>query len=184
MRPDVGLTTSPERCKLYGFPSCLYDEGRGPALAVKGLGEGVWAVAPGDHPWLKRETLVMLNSFRELYGADVAVPLHEELEPTIMSLKDPGRFEPFSGRLTDFVRLSRRAVLVGTALLTRNALEFAHVNTPESLKVRDPKGRLNYSLIVLDEPYEKDSPEYYSSLGLLTLARHAKIPVPRRAGRS
>ncbi|NPA85426.1 MAG: NTP transferase domain-containing protein [Crenarchaeota archaeon] len=180
LKPDVGLTTSEERCRLYGFSKCVYDRGEGPALAVSELGAGEWLVAPGDHPWLKRETLEALRAFRELFGADVAVPLHGgEPEATIMSVAEPGRFKPFSGRLTDFVRLAERAVLVGTALLTRDPMELAHVNTPESLRVREPKGELDYSLIVLDRPCERDSPELYRSLGLELLARHAKVPVPR-----
>ena len=184
LRPDAGLTTSEERCKLYGFPHCVYDPGEGPAEAVRALGEGAWTVAPGDHPWLKRKTLELLESFRRTFNAQVAVPLHSGgPEATVMSVLDPGSFETFTGRMTDFVRQAERAVLVGSALLTRDPLEFAHVNTEESLKVRDPKGKLVYDIIVLDKPYERDSPEYYLSLGLPLLASHAKRPLPRRAGK-
>ncbi len=180
LKPDVLLTTSPERCKLYSFLRCLYDEGRGPAEAVRRLGEGNWSVAPGDHPWLKRRTLENLESFRRIFDADVAVPLHAgELEATMIAVRDPGRFQVFTGRMTDFIRLSERAVLVGTALLTRDPLEFAHVNTPESLKVREPKGPLDYSLIVLEDVKDNDSPEFYARYGLAGLARHAKVPLPR-----
>ncbi|ABU81734.1 hypothetical protein Igni_0552 [Ignicoccus hospitalis KIN4/I] len=180
LRPDVGLTTSEERCKLYGFAKCMYDEGRGPAHAVRALGEGTWAVAPGDHPWLKRGTLEALNAFREAFDAEVAVPLHSEgVEATVLSVVNPGSFTVFSGKMTDFLRQAERAVLVGSALLTRDPLEFAHVNTEESLKLREPKGRPSYDLIVIDKVYEKDSVEFYESLGLGTLARHAKVPLPR-----
>jgi molybdopterin-guanine dinucleotide biosynthesis protein A len=205
------LTRSEERCKLYtsltGLKNnCLYDtdlacKGPGAALAaISFLDAKRVIVVPGDAPWITAGLVKRLLAF--LDGCDIVVPLHAGgfLE-TLMLGVDGGYAAKFYDiarmlcewrdevRPSDYIRVSRRACIVGSSLLTFSATEFSHINTREYLKTREPKnplgdkvlfkieGKLS-QLLGLGNREEQcklllREAEAYLAIGLKHLARHA-----------
>ena len=158
----VIVSSTEWRCKTYssltGLP-CLVD----PPLPCKGPSKGFYylkkAFVAGDMPWFKYEVLERLESFRRLYDADVALPLHKggfvetlvgvvrdglKIRERLLSLckdeKGPSAAEVLTGWKT---------LLVGSSLLTKDPLVFAHVNTREQLKGRIPKNELGEGIYLV-----------------------------------
>ena len=182
------LTTSEERCKLYGAKRCVYDPGKGPAEALLRLNISFTSL-PGDLPWIEREVLVRLDAYRRVFNAQLAVPVHSKgsLESLMISvdnfdeIKDriTKRNIPRNLRMTDLVRASKTVVFVGSKLLTKNPSAFAHVNTQEDLRIGAPKEPLGEQLLVLNlglHPCEnpKYELELYRKYGLKQLERHVR----------
>ena len=183
VKPHVLITTSVERCRLYWKGPCIIDEGRGPAEAVLEL-SGEALIVPGDMPWLKLDTLEMLASFADVLKADVAAPLFKEsIEFSVIYLKDVNKLKWLKRRknrplrMTDFLRAGGRVVLVGSRLLTRDPVEWAHLNTRTSLLTRTAKGEPCDRIIVYEARFDPFSPSYeelrlYRKLGLKILEEH------------
>ncbi len=183
IRPDVLITTSVERCKLYWEGPCVIDEGRGPAEAVLEL-SGEALVVPGDMPWLKLDTLKMLVSFADILKADIAVPLFKEsVEFSVIYLKNVDKLKWLKKeknrplRMTDFLRAGGRIALIGSRLLTRDPVEWAHLNTRTSLLTRKAKGEPCDKVIVYEAYFNPFSPsleelKLYKKLGLKLLEEH------------
>lgn len=169
-------TRSGERCRLYteaaGLDGCIYDPPwlgcGGPAAALAGLGGlrgKVLLVAPGDMPWLEPGVLRGLEAFMEEAGAEAALPLHAggylDTLAAAMSWSLVERLPGVLGRLcrlrgelraSDPARAAERLVLVGSGLLASSPLAFAHINTREALRSREPKNPLGPKQAYILEP--------------------------------
>ncbi len=183
VRPDLLLTTSKERCRLYWNGPCVIDRGEGPASAILEL-DGEVLVVPGDMPWLKFETLEMLVSYANVLKADVAMPLFEgSIEFSVLYLRDVGKFRWMkkekcrSLRITDFVRAGGKVALVGSELLTRNHIEWAHLNTPLSFLTKEIKGKPCSKIVLFEanfNPFQSSVQELklYRKYGLKIIEDH------------
>ncbi len=162
------VSANEERCKVYSSLTsrpCFVD----PPLPCKGPSKGLYylkkAFVAGDMPWFRYEVLERLEAFRRLYDADVAFPLHsggfieslvgvireglnvrERLEKLCKGEKGPSVMEVLTGGKT---------LLVGSSLLTRDPLVFAHVNTEEQLRGKIPKNALGEGVFVIDKKLKK-----------------------------
>ncbi len=156
------VSTSEERCKVYsslsGLP-CVID----PPLSCKGPSRGLYylkkAFVAGDMPWIKYEVLERLESFRKLYDADVALPLHVGgfVESLVGVVKDGSKVRERVVRLCKSGRgpsamevlTEGRTLLVGSSLLTKDPLVFAHVNTKDQLKGKILKNELGDGIYLI-----------------------------------
>ena len=192
--PDVLITTSVERCRLYWNGPCIIDQGEGPAEAVLELsGEAI--VVPGDMPWLKGTTIEALKSFADVLDAEIALPLFDEtVDFSIMYIRNVDKLKWLkrakrrSLRMTDLVRAGGRVALIGSRLLTRDDREWAHLNTPLALKTMDVKDKPSYKIITFEtsfNPFETDEDEVilYRRLGLKQLEVHALKDLSLRRAR-
>ncbi|MET1128459.1 MAG: NTP transferase domain-containing protein [Thermoproteota archaeon] len=201
------------RCRLYaqlaGVASsvlCVEDPREllcgGPASALAGLqllsipAETVY-VAPGDMPWLEPRIHVLLESYRRLYNADVAAPIHVGyIEPLLLALG--GGFAAKVGqrvkllcrirgelRATDIVRVADRIALVGSSMLASTSRAFAHINTPDELRLASARNALGPEQVsVVNVPWRGDleglcsrikgEAEAYTQVGADQLALHAR----------
>ncbi len=181
------VTVSRDRCKLYSALRCSIDGGKGPAEAIAQL-SGQVNVVPGDMPFVTREMVKRLEAYRRALNADVAVPLHADgfTESLLLSLNldsidlsDVRRKLGRPLRATDFIRFSKKRVLVGSRLVSPYRFNFAHLNEPLDLRLRTSKSPLGENLVVLEEEFEpcmdlEKEIETYGKLNLRQLELHAK----------
>ncbi|BEP16941.1 hypothetical protein PYJP_02930 [Pyrofollis japonicus] len=205
------LTRNEERCKLYTSltsleSGCLYDtdlacKGPGAALAaISSLSAKRVLVVPGDAPWITAGLIRNLLAF--LDGCDIVVPLHAGgfLETLMLGIdgRYAARFYDIARMLcewrgevrpSDYIRVGKKACIVGSSLLTFSATEFAHINTREYLKTREPKNPLGDKVLLeiggelaqilsLGDRAEQcklllKAAEAYTAMDLRHLARHA-----------
>ena len=204
------ITRSVDRCKLYsalaGIDGCLYDapigcRGPGAALAaISELGARTVLVAPGDAPWLSPSVYTGLMGFVD--GCDAAAPLHGSgfVETLVMILRERLVEEARSiaerlcrargdVRPSDYLRVARCAVLVGSSLLgVLSPSSFAHINTRDAVRTRAARNPLGDKVVIelrggaLRELLNGSrrscellarEAESYKEAGIIHLARHA-----------
>ncbi|ALU12268.1 hypothetical protein EYM_01950 [Ignicoccus islandicus DSM 13165] len=181
------ITTSEERCKLYSAIRCVIDNGEGPAEAMRSL-SGTVTFIPGDMPFVTKEMVEKLVSYKNVFKADVAVPIHADgfMESLFISVNlDALDLEKVKRKLgrplraTDFIRFANRRIFVGSKLISRFPVNFAHLNTPLDLRIRYSKSPLGEELLVLNSPFEpcesiEEELKTYRKLGLVQLETHAR----------
>ena len=201
------------RCRLYrglgGLDGCVMDPpsacGGGPGAALLGVAEAAveagWRrvlVAPGDAPWLTGEAVSRLLWFSGgveatgvLHGGGFLESLLQVLDGGFLASALPG-LRALCGlrgelRGSDTLRLAPRLRLVGSGLLTPWRSVFAHINTREALRVREPRNPLGDGVVELRGPGLDPSlglrglcgalaveEERYRALGVLHLWRQAR----------
>jgi len=203
-----------ERCRRYrGITGldlvCLSDPPgacSGPGAALLAAAEAALeyslerlVVVPGDSPWLEPRTIQALNAALGL--AEAATILHGDgyLEPLLQAHRGgalAAKLCPLRGlcglrgelRASDPLRLARSLALIGSGEAASAATSYAHINTREALRSRQPKNPLGSGIQVLPPWRPRPRPgvpvrwlceelrreaEYYTELGVQHLARQA-----------
>ncbi len=207
------VTRSYERCRLYqslgGVDGCIYDSPplqgcEGPAVAIytalrDSLARGARAalIVPGDTPWLEASVLRRLLTYTPTSGSATVVHGDGYLE-SLLQLHNSDALEAAArgvelfcrlrgyGRPTDALRTSPQLTLLGTLLLADSPTAFAHINTRENIRARQPKSPPAPRLLLQLHPPAargrdssicsilKAEKEYYTMHGVAHLAEQAE----------
>ncbi|WP_194840467.1 molybdenum cofactor guanylyltransferase [Hyperthermus butylicus] len=206
------VTRSVERCRTYmslaKLTSCLYDEPplpgcEGPAVAIytalrHAAEAGARAVIlPGDAPWLTWLQVWSLQAYG-LGVADAATIIHGDgyLESLVQAYNPDAAARAARAitgwckvrgyaRATDPLRAQPTIALIGSGLTAYTATAYAHINTREVIRTRQPKNPLsNSTVIIVEAGVAPDNPsmcwllcrelETYTLHGIEQLARQAR----------
>jgi len=207
------VTRDEWRCKVYTslapLDGCIYDNPpapgcSGPAAAIytalvhaASLSATMAAIVPGDMPWLNWTALSMIASAAPCPGSATVMHADGYLESLVQihrgsailaAAEGIARFCRLRGgkaRPTDALRSTPKLALTATLMAACSPTVFAHINTRENLRARQPKSPpLTRTVIVVEPPASRGDAdicltlrreaEYYSKLGVTHLADQAR----------